>query len=138
MKTKCYRQDKRVFRGITQEQGVFTISKKFSFSASHIIEGLPEGHKCARLHGHNYEVEVVLQSEELDEVGFVVDYGDLDPLKNFIDETLDHRHLNDVLTPTTAEAIARFLYKKAKSLWPQTTAVRVSETPKTWAEYTED
>lgn len=116
---------------------MYRIKKRFSFSASHIIEGLPEGHKCSRLHGHNYEVELVLQSEELDEVGFVVDYGDLNPFKRFIDETLDHRHLNDILSPTSAEAIAAFLYKKAKEMWPQTCLVRVSETPRTWAEYGE-
>jgi len=89
------------------------------------------------LHGHNYEVELILQSDQLDEFGFVVDYGELRPFKDFIDETLDHRHLNDILTPTTAEALAEFLFRKARELWPQTVAVRVSETPKTWAEYSD-
>ncbi len=41
---------------------MYTIAKRFTFSASHVIGGLPEEHPCARLHGHNYEVEVVLQS----------------------------------------------------------------------------
>lgn len=115
---------------------MYTISKRFSFSASHIIEGLPPGHQCSRLHGHNYVVEVVLAAEALDAVGFVVDYGDLKPLKQIIEGELDHRHLNDVLPgPTTAEAIARYLFERALALWPQTVAVRVSETPATWAEY---
>lgn len=105
---------------------MYRIAKRFSFCASHVIEGLPEGHQCGRLHGHNYEVELVLQAEALNSVGFVVDYGDLKPFKVFIDETLDHRHLNDILSPTTAEAIAFFLFKKAKTLWPETIAVRVS------------
>ncbi len=116
---------------------MYKIAKRFSFSASHIIEGLPPGHQCGRLHGHNYEVELILQSDQLDEFGFVVDYGELRPFKDFIDETLDHRHLNDILTPTTAEALAEFLFRKARELWPQTVAVRVSETPKTWAEYSD-
>ena len=115
---------------------MYTISKRFTFSASHVIEGLPEGHQCSRLHGHNYIVEVVLAAEQLDAVGFVVDYGDLKPLRQIIDTELDHRHLNDVLpAATTAEAIARFLFDRAHALWPQTVAVRVSETPATWAEY---
>ena len=115
---------------------MYTISKRFNFSASHVIEGLPEGHQCSRLHGHNYVVEVVLEAKQLDEVGFVVDYGELKPLKQIIDTELDHRHLNDVLPgATTAEAIARFLFDRARALWPQTVAVRVSETPTTWAEY---
>lgn len=66
---------------------MYRISKRFGFSASHIIEGLPEGHQCGRLHGHNYEVELILQAETLNSVGFVVDYGDLKSFKTFIDET---------------------------------------------------
>lgn len=115
---------------------MYTITKQFSFSASHVLEHLPEGHKCARLHGHNYVVEIVLEGPELDESGFVLDYGDLAPFGSFIDEKLDHRHLNDVVNgPASAESLARFLYEFARSLWPEVAAVRVSETPKTWAEY---
>ncbi len=115
---------------------MYTISKQFSFSASHILDHLPEEHPCARLHGHNYVVEVVLESSELNADGFVKDYGDLEPLKSFIDEKLDHQHLNDVMDgPTSAENIARFLYEFARGLWPEVAAVRVSETPRTWAEY---
>jgi 6-pyruvoyltetrahydropterin/6-carboxytetrahydropterin synthase len=117
---------------------MFTIKKEFHFSASHQLEILPDDHQCARLHGHNYIVEVVLRSEELNEYGFVVDYGDLKPLKRYIDNTLDHRHLNDIFDfHTSAENIARHLYYWCKARWSQTYMVRVSETPKTWAEYCE-
>ena len=113
------------------------IGKRFSFSASHIIGGLPADHPCARLHGHNYEVEVVLQSPTLDTVGFVRDYRELSALKDFLDETVDHRHLNDVLghDRTTTEVLAHWLYDWCKGRWPEVVAVRVSETPSSWAEY---
>ncbi|HEX9465096.1 MAG TPA: 6-carboxytetrahydropterin synthase [Alphaproteobacteria bacterium] len=116
---------------------MFTIAKRFQFSASHRIGGLSEGHPCGGLHGHNYEVELILQSATLDATGFVRDYRELSPLKDFIDATLDHRHLNDALghDQTTAERIARFLYDWCKPRWPEVAAVRVSETPRTWAEY---
>jgi 6-pyruvoyltetrahydropterin/6-carboxytetrahydropterin synthase len=115
---------------------VYTITKQFSFSASHVLEHLPEEHPCARLHGHNYVAELVLESLELNESGFVRDYRELTPFKAFIDEKLDHRHLNDIMDgPTSAENLARFLYEYAQGLWPEVTAVRISETPKTWAEY---
>lgn len=118
---------------------MYIITKQFSFSASHILENLPEGHKCARLHGHNYVVELVLEGRELDASGFVRDYGELAPFKTFIDEKLDHRHLNDVIDgPTSAENLSRFLYEQSRSLWPEVAAVRVSETPRTWAEYRPD
>ena len=115
---------------------MYTITKQFSFSASHILEHLPDGHPCARLHGHNYIVELALQSTELNADGFVRDYNELSPFKNFIDGKLDHRHLDDVIDgSSTAENLARFLYDFAKGMWPEVVAVRVSETPKTWAEY---
>lgn len=115
---------------------MYTIAKQFDFSASHQLDHLPEGHKCARLHGHNYVVVLELQSDQLDGRGFVVDYGELDGFKRLIDERLDHRHLNDVVPClTTAELLAEWLYHQAKALYPQVSAVRVSETPKTWAEY---
>ena len=115
---------------------MYTISKRFTFDASHCLDQLPEGHKCARLHGHTYTVEVVLQSKELDASGFVVDYGDLAEFKKFIDSHLDHRRLNALMViPPTAEHIAHWLFTHAVSRWPQVITVRVSETPNTWAEY---
>ena len=116
----------------------YTIRKTFEFSASHLLEGVPETHPCGRLHGHNYAVELVLSAESLDDQGFVVDYLDLAPFRAYLEECLDHRHLNDVLPgQPSAENIARFLFVWARQRWPQTEAVRVSETPKTWAEYRE-
>jgi 6-pyruvoyltetrahydropterin/6-carboxytetrahydropterin synthase len=116
---------------------MYTIAKRFAFSASHVIGGLPAQHPCGRLHGHNYEVEVVLQSSKLNSVGFVRDFYELSELKEFLDENLDHRHLNEVLghDRTTSEVVAKWIYDWCSARWPEIVAVRVSETPKTWAEY---
>ena len=116
---------------------MYTIAKKFSFSASHIIGGLPPEHPCGRLHGHNYEVVVVLQSANLNTLGFIRDYHELSALKELLDATVDHKQLNDVLghDRTTAETLSKWLYDWCKCLWPEVVAVRVSESPRTWAEY---
>ncbi len=115
---------------------MFRIAKEFQFSASHQLSHLPEGHQCARLHGHNYIVTVELASEALNSDGFVRDYQELKALKDYIDGTFDHRHLNDILTVhSTAENLAKHFYDWCRSRWSETVAVRVSETPKTWAEY---
>ena len=120
---------------------MYAIAKRFGFSASHQLANLPEGHPCGRLHGHNYEVEVVLESAELDAAGFVVDYRRLDAVKRCLDERLDHRHLNDVVGgQPSAELLARWLFDWcAGHLGPgiaeRLAAVRVSETPRTWSEY---
>lgn len=115
---------------------MYRITKDFHFSASHILDHLGPDHPCARMHGHNYIVRVELAGAELNADGFVRDYNELASLKRYIDEQFDHRHLNDVLnTHTTAENMARHFYDWCKARWPETTAVKVSETPKTWAEY---
>ena len=118
---------------------MYQIRKQFEFSAAHQLKGLPADHPCSRLHGHNYVVEVVLAGR-LDEHSFVVDYRELDSFKKFINTNFDHRNLNEVLDgrQTTAENIAYYLFRWCKSRWPETFSVRVSETPKTWAEYFED
>lgn len=116
---------------------MYTISKEYHFSASHQLFQLPADHPCHRLHGHNYVVEVELQSKDLNQYGFVKDYRDLDDLKTYIDEQFDHRHLNDVLgdNNVTAENIAKHFYDWCKAQWPEVVAVRVRETPKSCAEY---
>lgn len=119
----------------------FVVSKRFEFSASHLLAGLGDDHPCARLHGHNYRVEVVAESPDLDERGFVVDYHDFDALRDFVKATLDHRHLNDVIPgQPSAERIAWWVFEWCKANLPDEaaralSAVRVSETARTWAEY---
>jgi 6-pyruvoyltetrahydropterin/6-carboxytetrahydropterin synthase len=76
---------------------MYIIAKRFTFSASHVIGGLPAQHPCAQLHGHNYEVEVVLQSATLDSIGFVRDYRELSVFEELVEKKLDHRHLKKVL-----------------------------------------
>lgn len=116
---------------------MYTIKKEFHFSASHQLKQMPDHHPCSRLHGHNYVVVIELKSEQLDQYGFVRDYLELAEFKRFIDHELDHRHLNEVLGDecTTAERLARYLFDWAHARWPEVSAVAVSETPKTWAEY---
>lgn len=118
----------------------YTISKDFTFEASHQLLTLPAGHKCSRLHGHSYRVRVELAAATLDEHGFVVDFGDLAPFGKWIDENLDHEHLNDVMVRTpTSEHLARWLADVlAEELGENFRRVDiaglgVSETPKTWA-----
>ncbi|MCZ4271824.1 6-carboxytetrahydropterin synthase QueD [Maritalea porphyrae] len=116
---------------------MYTITKEFHFSASHQLTDLPSDHQCARLHGHNYVVVVELRSAALNQFGFVRDYQELGELKAYIDDHLDHRHLNEVFESeaVTAEFLAKHLFDWCKQRFAETTAVRVSETPKTWAEY---
>lgn len=117
---------------------MYKISKEFGFCASHSLEGLEQGHPCMRVHGHNYKVTIHLQSETLNEDGFVCDYRKLEPIKRMLDTAFDHKHLNDFLTfQPSAENIAKHIYDLCKAQFPQLKAVTVKETDKTAATYEE-
>jgi len=115
---------------------VYGIGKTFKFDAAHRLTGLPDGHKCSRVHGHTYALTIHLQRDRLDHVGFVRDYGDLAPIKQWVDGTLDHRDLNDIVPGNpTAEVIARWVYDTWAPTFPDMVAVTVCETAGTYAEY---
>jgi len=121
---------------------MWEISKEFAFSASHQLHGLRAEHPCGRVHGHNYVVRVHLTSDRLDGHGFVCDYGQLRSFGVWLDGTLDHRHLNDVLDiQPSAENMARLFASTLRVTTPLPDGVRikvgVSETPKTWAVWSE-
>jgi 6-pyruvoyltetrahydropterin/6-carboxytetrahydropterin synthase len=116
----------------------FSISKSFRFEAAHHLEGLPPGHKCARVHGHSYTVTICLGSTELDATGMVLDYGALGAFKDWLDQTLDHRSLNDYVKQPTAENLAHWIADQIDDLYPWSGMlmwVSVDETANTSAVY---
>ena len=121
---------------------MYRIAKEFHFSASHQLTHLGDSHPCSRLHGHNYRVEIMLAALELNADGMVVDFGDLEVLRKWIDHHWDHRHLNHYFAQdsisTTSENLAFTLFRVAKEIGLPVWGVKVSETPKTWAEYVPD
>jgi len=120
---------------------MYTITKSFAFEAAHHLNGLPLEHQCSRSHGHSYRVEVELSAWYLNSASFVVDYGDLDIFAKYLKHNFDHRDLNEIRDfkevpiQTSAENLAKYFYDWCVAAWPETTAVRVSETARSWAEY---
>ena len=113
------------------------ISQAFKFEAAHFLPGVPATHRCSRLHGHSYRVEVRLEGEVDPHTGFVVDFFDLEKSFAGIMDALDHRCLNEVegLDNPTAENIAVWIWNRLKPDLRQISAVRVYETVDCWAEY---
>jgi 6-pyruvoyltetrahydropterin/6-carboxytetrahydropterin synthase len=122
----------------------YRISKKFTFDAAHHLPSLPAGHKCRQVHGHTYTAEFILVAETLVPPGFVTDFADLAPVKHYIDSALDHHDLNEALGfEPTSEALAGHLAgwfgdNLAGAVHGILEAVRISETPSSWAEYRPD
>ena len=85
---------------------MFELKLTYKFCAAHRLENLPEGHKCRRLHGHNYEVALFVRDEFLTGAGFVVDAGEVDELMEGVVSELDHNSLNEVLEQPSSERLA--------------------------------
>lgn len=113
------------------------IVQAFTFEAAHFLPRVPETHRCHRLHGHSYRVELALEGPVDPETGFVVDFFDLEQAFGPVLARLDHHCLNEVdgLENPTAEHIAVWIYDRVKPVLPLLAAVSVFETPMCWAEY---
>jgi 6-pyruvoyltetrahydropterin/6-carboxytetrahydropterin synthase len=81
------------------------------FDAAHSLPGY-QG-KCVNLHGHTYQVEVVVEGE-MGEDGFVMDFYKLKKLIAGALDDLDHSYLNDILPNPTAETIAQWISDRLK------------------------
>lgn len=105
------------------------IFREFTFEAAHRLPQVPESHKCARLHGHSYRVEVHVQGEVGPDTGWVMDFGDLRAAFQPLHEQLDHRYLNEVpgLENPTSEVLARWIWDRLVPQLPLS-AVQVRET----------
>lgn len=105
------------------------IFREFTFEAAHRLPHVPEGHKCARLHGHSYRVAVHVSGDVDPHTGWVMDFGDLKRAFEPLRDQLDHHYLNDVpgLSNPTSEVLARWIWDRLSGGLPLT-AVSVRET----------
>jgi len=91
-----------------------TIYKVIRFEAAHRLPNVPEGHKCARLHGHSYRIEIQVSGGIDPHTGMVIDYADITRAFSPLYELLDHHYLNDVegLENSTSEILARWIWDR--------------------------
>lgn len=89
------------------------IFREFTFEAAHRLPNVPDGHKCARLHGHSFRVEVHVAGEVGATSGWVMDFADIKQAFASLAEQLDHRYLNEVpgLDNPTSEVLARWIWR---------------------------
>lgn len=106
------------------------LRKTFQFEAAHLLPRLPKSHKCRRLHGHSFQVEIVVCGELDSRLGWVMDYAEITRAFKPIWEKLDHRYLNEVsgLENPTSENIAMWIWHKLKPALPLLSEVAVAET----------
>ncbi len=105
------------------------LRKSFQFEAAHLLPFLPKNHKCRRLHGHSFSVEVVVAGECDPKLGWLMDYAEIPAAFKPIWEKLDHYYLNEIpgLENPTSEVVAVWIWKKLKPKLPLLTEVVVAE-----------
>jgi 6-pyruvoyltetrahydropterin/6-carboxytetrahydropterin synthase len=114
-----------------------TVSATFTFEGAHFLPNVPAGHKCGRMHGHNWTVEIHCRGPVVEPQGWIVDFYDIEKAWTLVYNKLDHRVLNEVTTldnPTT-ENIARWIYLQMNSRVPSVFKIVVRETPMFGATY---
>ncbi|HEY0548461.1 MAG TPA: 6-carboxytetrahydropterin synthase QueD [Verrucomicrobiae bacterium] len=106
------------------------LRKTFQFEAAHKLPNVPADHKCARLHGHSFRVEVVVTGECDARLGWLMDYADIsDAFKPLLDR-LDHYYLNEIpgLENATSENLAKWIWDRLKPRLPLLAEIAVAET----------
>lgn len=106
------------------------LTKEYRFEAAHFLPRVPAGHKCSRVHGHSYKVEVAVQGPVDPETGWLIDFGVIDEAWHELFLRFDHHNLNDVpgLENSTCENIAIYVWKALHDRIPALSAVTVWET----------
>ena len=121
---------------------MFEITVKSEFEAAHFIKDYPG--KCARLHGHNWVVEAIVQGDKLNELGILVDFKILKDELNKVLDKFDHQYLNELEIFTeknpTAENLAEEIFNQLETSEifndaVKLTAVKVYESPKSCVMY---
>lgn len=106
------------------------IYKVFTVEAAHRLPNVPEGHKCARLHGHSFRIELHVTGEPGEHTGWIMDFADLKAAFRPLYEQLDHNYLNDIegLDNPTSERLAMWIWDRLKPVVPELDEVVVHET----------
>ncbi|MGH8282511.1 MAG: 6-carboxytetrahydropterin synthase QueD [Gammaproteobacteria bacterium] len=106
------------------------IFKVFYIEAAHRLPNLPHSHKCSRLHGHSFRVEIHISGELQPDIGWVMDFADLKAAFMPVFKLLDHRYLNEIsgLENPTSENLARWIWKKLEPSLPALCKVVIAET----------
>jgi len=106
------------------------IFTEFGFEAAHRLPHVPDGHKCARLHGHSFRAEIHVEGDVGEDTGWVMDFADVRAACEPVREQLDHHYLNDIegLENPTSEHVARWIWARLTPGIPGLSSVVVRET----------
>ena len=106
------------------------LRKTFQFEAAHHLPHLPEDHKSRGLHGHSFQVDIVIDGPCDPQLGWVMDYAEISQAFKPLWEQLDHHYLNEIegLENPTSERVALWIWDRLHPTLPLLKEVVVAET----------
>jgi 6-pyruvoyltetrahydropterin/6-carboxytetrahydropterin synthase len=106
------------------------IYKSFTIEAAHRLPNVPAGHKCSRLHGHSFRIDVHVRGPLDPTLGWVLDYSEIKAAFKPLEEQIDHHYLNEVegLENPTSENLARWIWQRLVPALPSLSKIVVHET----------
>lgn len=106
--------------------------------AAHVLPNVPPGHPCGRMHGHRYQLDFAITGPINSDVGWVIDFADVNAVLDPLLAQLDHHLLNDVtgLQNPTVENFSVWLWQAVKPLLAGLCRVEVAENPHARCIYT--
>lgn len=112
----------------------------FQIEAAHFLPNVPEGHKCRRMHGHSFRIEVHVTGPVGEKTGWVMDFADLKRAFQPLFDRLDHYCLNDIdgLENPTSENLARWIWQRLQPRLPLLSRIIIRETCNSGVDYRGD
>jgi 6-pyruvoyltetrahydropterin/6-carboxytetrahydropterin synthase len=106
------------------------IFKEFTIEAAHKLPHVPPGHKCGRLHGHSFRIEIHVTGSVNSKLGWVIDFADIKSAFKPIEEQIDHHYLNELpgLENPTSENLAQWIWERMRITLPTLSKVVIRET----------
>jgi len=113
------------------------LTRKFTFDSAQALTSFPEGHKCRRMHGHTFILEVSVAGEVDEETGIVFDHAMIAEKVKPLVEQLDHRCLNEIegLELPSLERMCRWFWERIVPDLPGLCEIKLMETPTSWCTY---
>ena len=107
------------------------LTKDYSFEAAQTLPNVPAGHKCRRMHGHSFKLEVSVEGEVDPVTGWLYDHAQISKAMNPLLELLDHSYLNEIvgLENPTIENMCSWFWERLAPLLPGLAEIVIHETP---------
>jgi 6-pyruvoyltetrahydropterin/6-carboxytetrahydropterin synthase len=114
-----------------------TIFKVFNVDVAHRLPNVPAGHKCSKMHGHTFRIEVHVRGAVQPITGWIMDFIDITSAFKPLYDQLDHKCLNDIegLENPTSENLARWIWRRLMPSLPGLSKLFVQESPESGCIY---